>query len=280
MAPIRSRHAVFSLVTLIGARLSLLSFGIGETQDPLLLKHVQQIAELVDEDKDGLMSREEFIKYAKQFSLDNHGVEPESILHDLDKDGDQRISMGEIPPPEYEDETDKKREEAHDLKKFKIADVNKNGYLEGFEIVTFFHPPAKKEILQSEAFNRLRRMDTDKDNAVNLEEFLKEFDQVHMGIPKVRAEKELWFNLLDRDHDGGLSLRELMDYEAGHHEDLHAVHELFETADANKDGHLDTAEIHEAAEPLTHNQGHDLLAGWLGWLFGEDEEHGELPDEL
>lgn len=180
--------------------------------------------------------------------------------------------MGEIPSPEYETKAEKDREEAHELKKFKLADADKNGYLEGVEIVAFFHPPATKEILQAETFNRMRRIDEDRDSSISLAEFIKEADPVFMSNEKLRAERELHFKLLDKDSSGGLSLRELMDYEAGHHEDLQAIHELFEAADTNKDGHLEHEELHENAEKVTETNGHSLLTSWIEWMFGEDDK--------
>lgn len=272
MAPIRSRHAV----ALIGACFAQLSFG-QEQSDPLLMKHVKQIAALVDKNGDGRMSRDEFIKFAKTHSIENHGMEPEALLLDLDKDGDSRIAMGEIPSPEYEDKATKDREEAHELKKFKIADENGNGYLEGVEIVSFFHPPAKKEVLQAEAYNRLRRIDKNSDSAISLEEFIAEADPVFMKNAKLRADRELHFKLLDRDSSGGLSLRELMDYEMGHHQDLKALHELFEAADTNKDGILEHEELHESAEKVAQtDDAHSLLESWIDWAMGREKKKDEL----
>lgn len=259
MAPIRSLRAVAFVGTLL-AQPSMANY---EKNDPILMKHVRAVSEVVDKNKDGKMSREEFLKYAKEYAA-NHDVEHEGILEDLDANGDKRLSLGEIQTEEeHPTKEDKDREEAHELKKFKLADSDRSGYLEGVEIVAFFHPPASREVLQAEAYNTLKRMDgEDKNSQISLEEFIADADQTFMKNAKLRAEREMTFKLLDRDSSNSLSLRELMDYEAGHHEDMKTIQELFDAADANKDGHLDNDEIHTAGTEVAKTNGHNMLMTW------------------
>eukprot|EP00929_Paragymnodinium_shiwhaense_P089485 TRINITY_DN49629_c0_g3_i11.p1 TRINITY_DN49629_c0_g3~~TRINITY_DN49629_c0_g3_i11.p1 ORF type:complete len:268 (-),score=80.65 TRINITY_DN49629_c0_g3_i11:730-1533(-) len=253
------------MVSLVGACLAPVAFG-QETIDPMLMKHVQAVGAKVDKNSDGKMSREEFIKFAKQYAQENHGMEHEPLLQDMDENEDGKLSIAEVTQPPSEDDTKEvqEREAAHELKKFKLADANNNGYLEGEEIIAFFHPPATKEILQAEAYNTLKRWDKDGNSGVTLEEFLSADDPEFQKNAELRSQNTKYFNLLDKDGNGQLSLREIMDYETGHHMDAHAIDELFTVADANNDGHLDHDEIHGKATELTETMGHHLLMEWIG----------------
>merc|ERR1719401_2872291 len=115
-------------------------------------------------------------------------------------------------------------------------------------------------------------MDVNKDGTVDLQEYAEtqpngfEDDDQQDGKSGVNAEVREKFSAMDADGNGFLSLDELKISATSHLEDTHAItKDLFEAADANKDGDIDSGEFTHTMPEFqeSHEQAHKLMHSFL-----------------
>ncbi|XP_067679887.1 nucleolar GTP-binding protein 2-like [Haliotis asinina] len=148
---------------------------------------LEQLAKSHDLDKDGKISKEEFITWimASLKSLDEE--EALKMLAEQDGDGDGKLTFGEFLKQQFDysqdevkamrakgDPEDKTILEVidEDEKRFTAADLDKDGALDKSEYVAFVHPYDYEHMHAYEVQHRLKDFDKDNDTAVSLAEFL------------------------------------------------------------------------------------------------------------
>ncbi|XP_046565804.1 calumenin-B-like [Haliotis rubra] len=148
---------------------------------------LEQLAKSHDLDKDGKISKEEFITWIMQSLKSLDEEEALKLLTEQDGDGDGKLTFGEYLKQQYDysqeevkamkakgDADDKSILEVidEDEKRFTAADLDKDGSLDKSEYVAFVHPYDYEHMYAFEVQHRLKDFDKDNDTAVSLAEFI------------------------------------------------------------------------------------------------------------
>ncbi|XP_048255830.1 reticulocalbin-2-like isoform X2 [Haliotis rufescens] len=152
---------------------------------------LEKLAKTHDLDKDGRISKEEFITWILQSLKSLDEEEALKKLAEEDGDGDGKLAFGEYLKQQYDYSQEelkaikeKPLDDDHkfmietigeDEKRFTAADQDKNGILDKSEYVAFMHPYDYEHMHAYEIEHRLKEFDQDNDTAVSLIEFLAEF---------------------------------------------------------------------------------------------------------
>lgn len=235
----------------------------------------------MDGDSDGRMSLAEVLHFAQQVT---HGIAKKNTIEIwtvVDENQDDKVSLQELLDhkfgaeiPEEDAKVEKTKQDLEDdaaiakekqLEKdtFKVADTNKDGFLDKEEIVPVFHPEVSPPILQVTSAFAFGRKDKDGDGQLSEDElFEKEEGDTHYD-EDVKKENHLEFEKLDTDKSGKLSPEEYKKWESGEFHMHDDMNNLFEIADENNDKHITKGELHAAHDMLANTMASNRMADWI-----------------
>ncbi|XP_048255832.1 reticulocalbin-2-like isoform X3 [Haliotis rufescens] len=231
---------------------------------------LEKLAKTHDLDKDGRISKEEFITWILQSLKSLDEEEALKKLAEEDGDGDGKLAFGEYLKQQYDYSQEelkaikeKPLDDDHkfmietigeDEKRFTAADQDKNGILDKSEYVAFMHPYDYEHMHAYEIEHRLKEFDQDNDTAVSLIEFLADEDD-----EDATSMDQLRFRKYDTDNDGFLKGDELKTWltQGNLETATEEVEYLTSKADANKDGFLSLAEIRDHDEDFISSKATD-----------------------
>eukprot|EP00927_Polykrikos_kofoidii_P052959 TRINITY_DN47006_c0_g1_i1.p1 TRINITY_DN47006_c0_g1~~TRINITY_DN47006_c0_g1_i1.p1 ORF type:complete len:320 (+),score=65.24 TRINITY_DN47006_c0_g1_i1:86-961(+) len=253
--------------------------GLGEISDEMEIDLLtdKQMASLfrgMDENEDGQVSRSEAADYSRRMRRKIAERDIKTISDSIDVDGDGRISLAEflkdldswVASSEEEEASGRERRQ-HEEEKFKIADADANGYVEGTEMVAVFYPETHDAVMKHTSGLTLKDKDVDGDGELTLHEFW-EGDNADDKDLEIADDEIASFRDLDTDNSGKLSVTELMRWESGSFHTEAALKQVFEFGDADQNMHLSLAELSEARERIVSSDAHFHLMEWA--------EHEEL----
>lgn len=235
-----------------------------EALDSLSAEQLRKMHDKVDLNKDGLITVAETLEFSKKMREHVAGKDLKLIFGQLDSDKDGKLALEEFlrDMSELDEDADKEEHEKYlhlEKAKFSIGDADKDGFLSEQELKAIYDPDQHEGILDLAAKATMEEKDANKDGALSLEEFAGEVGEV--AEPPTDEDKEQ-FTKLDKNHDGKLDLHELKLWETNQWHTEIAMHQLFELADKDKDGHLSTKELEDASEKMAGTDAHLHLSGW------------------
>jgi len=192
----------------------------------------------MDEDKDGRLSLEEFIKDMQQWGEET---------------------------AEDKAEADKRRE--LETSKFHVADNNKDGMLQPDDLPALFYPETHDGVLTLTAEATMRAKDKDGNGELTPKEFW-DGDAIDGEDLAISDEEKADFAKLDIDSSGTINLEELKAWESGAFHTEEAMKKMFELADKDHDMMATAGELEEARELIA---GTDAQYHFMEWA-----EHIEL----
>ncbi|XP_022107068.1 reticulocalbin-2-like isoform X2 [Acanthaster planci] len=230
------------------------------------------ILKKADTNEDGHIDREELQNWiiGSLKNIDRVIAEEHMLVQDKDKDG--RLSweeynihvLGFVPEndAEYPDQ-EIKLEVKSNKKMFMLADKNKDGFLEGEELLAFYNPNAVEDMQEVVVERLLEDFDHNGDGAVELEEFIGNYDDFDNTLPDltgnrkepewVTEERDIFKYQLDKDGNGKMEGEELYLWVKPRYHitaEKEADH-LIEVSDADGDGKLSADEILNKYEIFT-----------------------------
>jgi len=182
----------------------------------------------IDTDKDGFVNSEELyqwtLKAYDRFEVDD--LREEIQIVDENKDGE--VSWKEHCADVYGQEcaeqedcfvdpvTDEDKANAFNYNKdkllFKAANLNGDGTLDFAEYVVFKHPRRSEATSRVVVQSKLDQLDSDKDGALTLEEFLMEIKDQTIEDKTHKMEEERFKEELDTDGNGKLDDAEILNW--------------------------------------------------------------------
>ncbi|CAE7822234.1 CML1 [Symbiodinium sp. CCMP2456] len=195
-----------------------------------------------DLDKDGALSKEELEKYMSTWEIEEFPQELERVRN-LERE------------------------------KFKLADADGDGKLQGEELVAMYGHGIDEKVLEAEAKSVLAVKDMDKDGKLSLKEFWHDYlrpddDHDHDEDPR---DRNVTFAALDSNEDGSIDLQELMVWESGLFFLEEAIDGILHFADRDEDGEAGFQELVDAW-PEIEEVGVQLpLRGIFARALGEHE---------
>ncbi|KAL2556264.1 Calcium-binding EF hand family protein [Forsythia ovata] len=173
------------------------------------------------EPRDGFVDAKELEAWIVHQAFDRMHYRMKKELESHDEDGDGSISFSEYFPlisKEDIERNDMKHGEAGWwMEQFRNADADRNGTLNAYEFQDFLHPEDSRndQIQRWLLRDKIRQMDYDNDQKLNLEEFeegaydsYKTYIEFETGWEEYHSPEEL-FNKLDIDKDKFLRVEEL-----------------------------------------------------------------------
>jgi len=241
-------------------------------QSTVTADHLRKLHKTLDKDKDGKVNLQEVMEHGHHMRKAVVTKEIAGIFDEIESTKDGHLSMEEhlAEIGEFHEGTDEEKghQKAHDIAKFKAADVNKDDKLDKEELVHMMYPDTHPEVLDLHTKEDMRKRDADKDGKLSKEEWTKDHASGEHIDPDKKADPEGDFANLDEDKDGFISFDELRHWESGLHHRDSAMKSLLEMADKDKDGSLTADELAGVADTL---DGHDSHAHIMEWVFHEDE---------
>merc|ERR1712019_81345 len=207
--------------------------------------------EIADDDADGKVAWEEYVEN----------------IYGLDKDLVSSYTAAEVH--DNEELVDFNRMYNREHSKFIAADVNEDGSLDKAEYELFYNPGKEPKSTQFAIDKALAIVDTNKDGAISLEEFLLD-ERVPFGETddETRENLEEIYQQMDVNHDEILSGFELQLWIQQDNGEIAAdeTEHLFEEADQDDDDKLSYEEIHHAMEEFIESD-----ATEYGYMLKHDE---------
>jgi len=223
----------------------------------------------IDSNKDGKISYDEALAFARHTSENIARNRTPGILDLLDTSKDGKVSLEEhlkeIQDMVEVGDDEEKEELSHrktvEMQKFKAADRNGDGGLELDELVSLLYPETHDDVLAPHVRDLLRQKDADHDGKLTSNEF--------WGPEGGDSEEERqdWAKL-DLDGSGFLEENELSHWESGRFHIEEAMREMFQIADEDRDDHITIDELHLAKDEIASGNAQPHLLDWA--------EHHEL----
>eukprot|EP00913_Durusdinium_trenchii_P018820 g17687.t1 len=260
-----------------------------------------------DQNEDGKLSKLEFFNFAAHYREEIERAQYQKLSPEIDLDKDGALSKEELEknlatwdiegfPQELERE------------KFKIADADGNGKLEGEEwssghersgfdplsyvgvahrpqeIVNMYGHGVSEKVLEAEAKSVMQSKDTDKDGKLNLKEFWYDY----LRPEDDHDDEEPWdrnetFHDLDvqGNGDGMIDLHELKIWEGGFFFIEDSIDKILQLSDKDQDGEATfkddqrvVSELSEAWHSIEESGVHLPLKGIIIRALGEHEADG------
>jgi len=237
----------------------------GKKQDvdmQLTKEGLEHVHKAMDANGDGKVGIQEIIDFGLRVRKHTAVKYSKTDLEDIDKSKDGKVSLEEyfkslgLPAPGAKEDFDKEQRET-EAGKFRAADDNGDGLLDGNELYQIFYPEFSPKVRAAEATAQLKNLDTNGDGKLSKKEG---------GGGGLHQED---FSKFDADKDGHLNLEELI----AHQSSDHIIHEeydkIIEIADMDGDGQVTAQELRKAKSLL---EGSDAEMHLLDWV----QHHGEL----
>eukprot|EP00928_Gymnodinium_smaydae_P054952 TRINITY_DN38632_c0_g1_i1.p1 TRINITY_DN38632_c0_g1~~TRINITY_DN38632_c0_g1_i1.p1 ORF type:complete len:341 (+),score=85.29 TRINITY_DN38632_c0_g1_i1:123-1025(+) len=256
--------------------------------EPLSEDTLTHLHKLLDENKDGLLSREEAKRVSDQWRKKWQEKDLKELLEHWDHDGDGRLEEEQLmkeheAPQDLEGEDylspeerkkhlqSLKEEERYNRAKFKAADQDGDGHLSGEEIVNFFHEqgPDVQEVVTGHGF---RNIDRNNDGKLEMKELFGQLidDEEH---PEVKQNEEVDpqdledFRKMDTDQDGFLTQEEYSVWHTGEYHSNKGFSALFDAADPENKGHITLEDLIKVRHDI---HGTDAQYHMMEWLDNYD----------
>ncbi|XP_048847482.1 reticulocalbin-3 isoform X1 [Brienomyrus brachyistius] len=235
-----------------------------------------KIVDRIDTDSDGYISHKELHQWIKhrqrryiEENVDKHWKE-----YDLNKDGlvaweeYKNTTYGYYLDEEFDDVDDKasyKSMLARDERRFKAADINRDGIATKEEFTAFLHPEEYDHMKSIVVKETVEDIDKDGDGLINLEEYIGDMftpENSESEPDWVKTEKNHFVEFRDINKDGFLDAAEVSKWILPgevDHADNEAQHLIHET-DADKDDRITKQEI---------------LANWNMFVGSQATNYGE-----
>lgn len=243
-------------------------------QDALSTEQMRGMHSKIDKNGDGKVSMSEVMSFSADMRRIIAMKDINTVLEEMDTDKDGRLSLPELLKDMEQwgegDEEDKHEREARkdiEARKFKIADVNGDGFLDKQELPALFYPETHEGVLEVTTAATLKQKDTNGDGKLSAKEFW-EGDAVDSEDLAISEEEQADFKKLDKNGDGSLDLEELKAWESGKFHTEEAMMKLFELADKDNDMHVTADELDAAREQIAGSDAQYHLMEWA--------EHHEL----
>eukprot|EP00929_Paragymnodinium_shiwhaense_P075669 TRINITY_DN38710_c0_g1_i1.p1 TRINITY_DN38710_c0_g1~~TRINITY_DN38710_c0_g1_i1.p1 ORF type:complete len:282 (-),score=86.16 TRINITY_DN38710_c0_g1_i1:378-1223(-) len=207
-----------------------------EMRHAVARRDIHAVVQEIDADKDGKLSLEEFLKDMETWVRepgDNEALKQE------------RLDM--------------------EVAKFKAADTNGDGFLEGDEMPGVFFPEINDGVLELVTKTTLSEKDINKDGKLTPKEFW-EGDVATDQDLSISDEEHADFRRLDTNQDGFIDLDELKVWESGVFHTQEAMARLFIIADKDKDQHITLQEMTDAKEEIGGSDAQYHLMEWAEQL--------------
>lgn len=241
-------------------------------QSTVTADHLRKLHKQLDKNKDGKVALHEVMEHGHHMRKAVVTKEIAGIFNEIESTKDGHLSMeehlAEIGEFHEGDDEEKEKQKAHDIAKFKAADINKDDKLDQEELVHMMYPDTHPEVLDLHTKEDMRKRDANKDGKLSKEEWKKDATPGEHEDPDKKHDPEADFDRLDEDKSGFIEYAELRHWESGLHHRDSAMRSLLEMADKDKDGLLTADELAGVADDL---DGHDSHAHIMEWVFHEDE---------
>ncbi|CAJ1371415.1 unnamed protein product [Effrenium voratum] len=238
-----------------------------------------------DGDENGKLSKLEFFNFCAHYREEIERSQHEKLQPDVDLDKDGALSFAELEKhletweiEGYPQELERVRE--LEKAKFKVADADNNGKLEGEELINMYGHGINEKVLEVEAKDALKSKDLDKDGKLNLKEFFYDYlrpeeDDDHDEDPR---DKNVTFTNLDGNGDGLIDLQELMIWEGGFYFMEEAVDKILLLADKDGDHQATFQELADAWHDIEETGAQLPLRGIIIRALGEHEGEGRASE--
>jgi len=238
----------------------------------LSFDQLRSLHNLVDTDQDGKASMLEFTNYAAKMRKLQATKESDAIIEEIDTDKNGKLSMYELIDEISRDNQQASGKKASALselerQKFKVADINGDGFLTKDEIPTMFFPETHAGVLELAVQHTLSQRDKNNDEQLSESEFWQGEREGEEGMP-ISDDEHRDFEKLDTNGDGLLSIHELKAWETGTFQINDALKILFQAADKDGDKHLSAEELAVAREYISMTDANYHFMDWV--------EHSEL----
>eukprot|EP00434_Breviolum_minutum_P008051 symbB.v1.2.007099.t1/scaffold431.1/size205911/12 len=236
-----------------------------------------------DHNEDGKLSKIEFFNFAAHYREEIERSQYEKPTPDIDLDKDGTLSKEEVEknlatwdiegfPQELE------RVKNLEKEKFRIADADGNGKLEGEELINMYGHGINDKVLEAEAKSVMFSKDSDKDGKLTPKEFW--FDYLR---PEEDHEEEPWdrnetFHNLDGNQDGFIDLHELKLWEGGYFFLEDSIDKILFMADKDEDGEATFQELADAWHDIEMAGVQLPLKGIIIRALGEHEADGRASE--
>jgi len=250
----------------------------GKKQDvdmQLTKEGLEHVHKAMDANGDGKVGIQEIIDFGLRVRKHTAVKYSKTDLEDIDKSKDGKVSLEEyfkslgLSAPGAKEDFDKEQRET-EAGKFRAADDNGDGLLDGNELYQIFYPEFSPKVRAAEATAQLKNLDTNGDGKLSKKEFfgIEEAEDLEAEEAGGDLHQED-FSKFDADKDGHLNVEELI----AHQSSDHIIHEeydkIIEIADMDGDGQVTAQELRKAKSLL---EGSDAEMHLLDWV----QHHGEL----
>jgi len=208
---------------------------------------VQGSMELMDTDKNGKISSQEFLNYQ---------TPPPNPPRTGEDNSEEEIAA--------EAEAEKKhQQEVYDYQMavFKIADKDADGNLDETEVPAAVFPDTDADAILFAATNALKQNDKDGSGELSPQE-MWQLDPNTPGNEGASEAQDDDFKSLDKDRSGGLNVEELKDWESGAHHVKVAMEHLFNVADSDNDHHITKQEFRDGQAGISGHDASSHLSEW------------------
>jgi len=243
---------------------------VGDGEAGVKRQFLKALRKVVDVDGDAKITYAELFSYAHKRHTEGGDVMGRGMMW-LDKDKDGKVTLDEMESGLSLDETMAQDMKDHSAAKFKAADNDKDGLLTEDELVHYFHPASKQEVLLLEAGKQFEELDKDKDGKLTLVEFYGDFEvpaeiiaysaAKHDHTKPVKDAVAQEFVVLDEDGDHRLSVEEFKHIHTGEHHIRHDMQTFLTEIDADGDGHVSMEEIETKYDTM---DSHHVVARYFG----------------
>jgi len=230
-------------------------------REQISIEQLNRIHTKCDQNQDGKASLPELLQFGESVRKRIAEKEIDSVMTEIDTDPrDGHASLQEYmddlekhqPPDEDSDAVNLHVDMRNlELKKFKMADADEDGVLNRTELINMVSPGMNDKIFEVSTLAELQQKDTDGDGVLSEEEF---------WAGSVGTDSE--FQELDKNGDGVIDLSELKLWASGWYHTQAALQQLFNLADADKDGFLTTAELEDVYTTIDTTDAHYHLLQW------------------
>jgi len=172
----------------------------------------------IDKNRDGSVEESELYEWIERQRTMYMWDMLDDVIKDDDKNKDGKLSWQEYKSSHYGDwdheasmDNELKRRLKRDENKFRLADENKDGFLERHEYVYFRHPEESiyKELQDVAANEVLDDIDQDGDRRINMKEFLGQYNDQTDAPEWIIEDRKHFIETLDHNKDGILDYVEV-----------------------------------------------------------------------